>query len=122
MTKSSVLKPVAMKQFYLTVAPKRGGGCTYQRGGLRCRMVRPGVYRIRREDGGKISRDTDIIIVEVQWRAVGRWLAHGCYSNERFCDFFEVVVRLVPRSGDLSKAKPHGGATFSVLYSSRLRG
>ena len=94
-----------MRQLCLSVTPKKGGGHRYLKRGLSCRMVKPGIYRIHREDGGSSRCDVCLVEFMEPWKSqrvpgyVTFCRTHGLYTCMDQSDLCDLLLRktTVPR-------------------------
>jgi len=91
-----------MRQLTLSVMPKKGVGHRYLRRGLLCRMVKPGIYRIYREDGGGTVSVLLLVEFSSPWKdqtvpgfkMICGTRGEGCYSLHADCVGKRAPVRV----------------------------
>ena len=114
--KTCSVKAFVVRQFVLSARPRAGGGFKYHSDGLKCRMIRPGVFRIRRKDGLNI-KGSDVAHVLAKGPEATRWVASLWFGDDRF---FTVFLRRYPIIVP-TRRKDCARLLFDVFFISRVR-
>ena len=77
-------KAVFSKQFELEARFRNDGGYRYVSNGLKCRVCRPGVFRLRRKDGLCVVKDRDFIQVLIENPRNESLVAVVVYGDDHF--------------------------------------